>query len=330
VVEEGLEMSPIKPNITDTPETTEGNMAIMQSLSLSLTLKKIGVNPALLSALSEQKIELERTITAIIFKKGPGQYGSTQFKFTVPSAVITAAAKGQLKVVYVDILRTELNDFIQDQVLVNAPTAWQYQSTVTAQALTDVSSSTGSVSEIANIGKKDTGGWVKVPGSGNAKEIVEKFAKSVPDTSKELWQSVSGSAWKDHYAAMVQSEPVSGDTIKNALPIPLKSATHIYTPVRGTSEGARYFLVARYTDFAVAVRVKGDSMSVRIEGDLTKIPGSTMNELGFTHGAKGYWSNHLKIKNTDEGQRFLGAVLAGLGQPLTPMPDLKVISMWGK
>jgi hypothetical protein len=197
---------------------------------------------------------------------------------------------------------------------VNAPTAWQYQSQVGAGALSELVPAptpipVDPVEAIANIGKKEV--------------VLPSLTESPVQHAK--------SAWKQHYTYMAASEPVSVETIKSAPTIPLKQATKIYTPVRGTSEGARYFLVARYSDFSVAVRVKGDSLSVRIEGNLDKVPSSTINELGFSKGnLKGYWSNHVKIKNTDEGQRFLGAVLAGLGTPLTPMPDLKVISMYGK
>ena len=192
--------------------------------------------------LSEKGVELERIVSAIIFKKGPGQYGTTQFHFQVPSAVITAAAKGTLPAVYVDVLRVELNDFIQDSVLVDVPSTYAVTSKVTALALAELSTPVpepkNPVAELANIGKKDKVETVTVTPT---KDVV----------------TVPNSAWKAHYTFMAESEPVGLDTIKTAPTVPLKSNS------RRCARGARRAPARATRSRGACVRARSTSRSIR-------------------------------------------------------------------
>ena len=119
------------------------------------------------------------------------------------------------------------------------------------------------------------------------------------------------------------------DCLNTAATVKLRDASKMYQPVKGTSQGSRYFLVAADKDVRIAARYGGQSISIRIEGPGWKKHKSVIESAGFTTVAldKDYASVHLEVGNDlMMANKTLGAVLMGLGLPLeTPFPNLAVI-----
>ncbi len=116
--------------------------------------------------------------------------------------------------------------------------------------------------------------------------------------------------------------------LKTAFPVKLRDADKMYQPVRGTSAGSRYYMVAANKDIRVAARLQGGSLSVRIEGPGLAKHQNAISEAGITINAgKDYASVHLNVGGDMVlASKTLGAVLMGLGVTLdTPMPNLALI-----
>jgi hypothetical protein len=138
-------------------------------------------------------------------------------------------------------------------------------------------------------------------------------------------------AAQDHQASGVFPE---GQMLTEE-PVPLRDATQLYQPVRGTSEGSRYFLVASRADLKVAARYRANRLSLRIEGEEFKTYVENLKECGFTNinlgGNKPYASMHLDIDDPVLAKKALGAVVTGLGVDMdTPLPNLSKIANKGK
>ncbi len=116
--------------------------------------------------------------------------------------------------------------------------------------------------------------------------------------------------------------------MKTAEPVQLSEAGQLYQPVKGTSAGSRYFLVAANDQLRIGARWRPshDSLSIRVEGDSFGKHQKNITEAGFD-AKSGYASLHLSCPNETVARKALGAVLLGLGVALeTPMPDLSVIA----
>lgn len=115
-----------------------------------------------------------------------------------------------------------------------------------------------------------------------------------------------------------------------AVPVKLRDATMLYQPVRGSSTGSRYFLVAANDDLRIAARLKGNSLSVRIEGPNIGKYVKQIESAGFGNYSvsSAYASMHLDVSGDPVlAAKALGAVLMGLGVKLeTPLPELKWIA----
>lgn len=110
--------------------------------------------------------------------------------------------------------------------------------------------------------------------------------------------------------------------------VPLAEATKMYQPVRGTSTGSRYYLVAANPNLRVAARWQASNggLSIRIAGDGFGKHSTEINDAGFDHKGD-YASLHLTCGTEVIARKALGAVIAGLGMAMdTPLPDLKIIA----
>lgn len=116
--------------------------------------------------------------------------------------------------------------------------------------------------------------------------------------------------------------------LQTATPVKLRDATQMYQPVKGTSAGSRYFMVAANKDVRIAARCHGTSLSVRVEGPNLAKYTAQMATVGLSL-KKDYASLHLEVGEDETmAGKTLGAILLGLGIPLeTPVPNLKTIKV---
>lgn len=113
--------------------------------------------------------------------------------------------------------------------------------------------------------------------------------------------------------------------------IPLRDAKAMYQRVKGTSGGSVYVVVAMNSSMAVAARIHGDSISMRVEGnpstaDKNRLVSQTFTEKVSDKGSgAAYMSAHFTC-NKVPVERVLGAVLVGSGIKFdTPIPDPKKV-----
>ena len=107
-------------------------------------------------------------------------------------------------------------------------------------------------------------------------------------------------------------------------PEKLADASQMYQPVRGTSTGSVYSVVALSDLIKVAARVTGQKLSMRVEGkgiESQKIA-DKLTEMGFAPTAGSHYSMHMACGEVP-ADRVIGAILAGLGVEFqTPLPVL--------
>lgn len=106
---------------------------------------------------------------------------------------------------------------------------------------------------------------------------------------------------------------------------PLKDAKRLYHPVHGTDSSSCYFLMAANKDISLAARLKGQALSVRVEGKL-----GTCNEAlanaGITMSSSGHASIHLQCDDVLLASRCLGVILLALGLDMeTKLPKFQKI-----
>lgn len=115
-------------------------------------------------------------------------------------------------------------------------------------------------------------------------------------------------------------------------PVPLKTAKALYQPVRGSSSGSRYFVVAIGHGIRVAARYKSKTLTVRVEGAEFNKHAASLCAFGFSNASvsSGYGSIHLKVDTDTMAAKALGSILLGLGIPfISPVPMLSVIKGMG-
>lgn len=107
--------------------------------------------------------------------------------------------------------------------------------------------------------------------------------------------------------------------------VKLVDADKMYQPVKGTSEGSRYYAVALSDGLKVAVRLKSKAISIRIEGAKLKEYEKRLKIIGFTN-ITNYTSLHLEIDNMVTAAKALGSVLVALKAGfVTPFPDVDLL-----
>ena len=113
-------------------------------------------------------------------------------------------------------------------------------------------------------------------------------------------------------------------------PVKLAEAQLLYQPVKATSAGSVYHVVALSDDLKVAARVKGGTLSVRVEGPKVGTLKTLISETGFNHSGD-YASVHLQTKgDATMNRKALGALISALDRPWqTPLPEFKYIAEAG-
>lgn len=105
-------------------------------------------------------------------------------------------------------------------------------------------------------------------------------------------------------------------------PIKLRDALVLYQPVLGSSQGSIYFVVALFTDLKIAVRLKDNQISIRVEGNELPVIKDDLILVGFD--MKGdYGSLHVNAPSSLDAGKIMGAVLCGIGKRCkTNIPDI--------
>lgn len=137
-------------------------------------------------------------------------------------------------------------------------------------------------------------------------------------------------AYKEMLPMMLKHQPVTDKQMLSGDLYPLMDATGLYAPVRGTDKSSRYFLMAVFPGFRLAMRYKGSKqLSFRFEG---LIPSTVKAALGAIHftASTSHISQHCTVESPAEANRYLGAVIqtvVGAGAALlTPAPDVNKIA----
>ena len=115
-------------------------------------------------------------------------------------------------------------------------------------------------------------------------------------------------------------------------PEKLADAVQMYQPVRGTSTGSVYAVVALSDSMKVAARVTDAKLSMRIEGTCLESPKlvAKMEEMGFTPTKGSHYSMHMACGEVP-ADRVIGAILGGLGVEFqTPLPMLTKVKEYCK
>lgn len=270
-------------------------MPVILNTNIMHTLQKIGVNPALLAKLSADNWKLTMAPDGVKFSgmhpKVPGQ--SVEHLVSIKSTKLMAAAKGVLTQVEVKHYRDALNAAIQDVIAGNFDT---------------VSEGPQTIAEPPPQPKSDPF------------KTTEPVAKE-PITGLGAYQMMA--------PFLAKHQPVTPQQMQVADPLPLVDAFGLYAPVRGTDKSSKYFLLAVFSHFKVAGRLKGNKLSVRVEGTIPNTVTNALMGIKFIPSEK-HISTHVMVSDTVEANRYMGCVLGSIvsaGENLmTPMPNLSHIA----
>ena len=110
--------------------------------------------------------------------------------------------------------------------------------------------------------------------------------------------------------------------------VTMLKATKLYQPVRGTSSGSRYFMIAIGPDLRVAARWKqapaSEGLALRVEGKGLTNPYTVklLEQIGLDKKSEVHMSAHLTVTNDIEARKAIGALLFAINEPwTTPPPD---------
>ena len=111
--------------------------------------------------------------------------------------------------------------------------------------------------------------------------------------------------------------------------VPLGEAGLLYQPVGGTGSSSRYFVVALSEGLKVAVRYKGSSLSIRVEGaDLDAHKSDLMN-LGLSMASVKHASMHVTA-DVSIAPRVIGSLIGAISVNwTTQMPNFQIIKKVG-
>lgn len=133
---------------------------------------------------------------------------------------------------------------------------------------------------------------------------------SLPPTAETLADQFKGTA--------VQAFDLN--KMETASRVQLTDATHLYQPVKATSENSRYFVVAIAPGLKIAARSKGGTLSIRVEGELLSVVMPHLEQIGFSKNGS-YSSLHLSPHDPVLAAKTIGAVLAAVNvQFMSPIP----------
>jgi hypothetical protein len=261
-------------------------------------LEKVGIDPKLLEALTQQNVTLV--------------LGFFDLKFMSPQGVELGNYK--LPKSTNDIMKGLVDPMVKEaikggltHVIMKAVNYENKEALTTGKGILTVNDEVlGTVTDLKlnfDIGKPAT---IKVPHK--ALSVEQDTANNPPSPSQYIAQSDSS------LKALLESPT-----------IPLKQATKMYQPVKGTDPGSRYFAIAYGSGIAVAVRIT-NMVSIRVEGNLTSEIKNTFHKMGIQDNGT-YLSGHFDAKGSNViPERVVGAVLMGSGLEFTsPMPNLTYI-----
>ncbi len=124
------------------------------------------------------------------------------------------------------------------------------------------------------------------------------------------------------YKVYPENELSTGEQVR------LSEATMMYQPVFGTSAGSRYFLVAASSDLKVAARWINGSLSLRVEGAISKHIEELMAS-GICAQSKAHFSVHMECDQM-LAAKAVGSAIVGMGQDwVTPVPKFSIIANKG-
>jgi len=120
--------------------------------------------------------------------------------------------------------------------------------------------------------------------------------------------------------------------LMSAPTVTMLQATKLYQPVRGTSSGSRYFIIALSPALKVAARWKqapaSEGLALRVEGKGLTNPYTVklLEQIGLDKKSEVHMSAHLTVTNDIEARKAIGALLYAINEPwTTPRPDPEVI-----
>lgn len=94
--------------------------------------------------------------------------------------------------------------------------------------------------------------------------------------------------------------------------VKLENATALYQSVLGTSSGSIYKVIALLKGASMAVRIKGNTVSFRVEGPSLNFHKSALATAGFTV-KDSYASVHFDIPDLGLRKKTLGAICGAIG-----------------
>lgn len=116
--------------------------------------------------------------------------------------------------------------------------------------------------------------------------------------------------------------------------VTMLEAKKLYQPVRGTSSGSRYFMIAIGPALRVSARWKtsptAEGLALRVEGAGLSNPDTVklLVQIGLDLKSPTHMSAHLTVANVVEARKAIGALLMAINEPWsTPMPDPEVVCL---
>lgn len=265
----------------------EGEVAVnVNVISIPTLMNKLDVEPGAYAKAMEIGVGVETTLSAIKVSC-PG--GSPQWMIPVKMASLQEVANGTASEVLTFGLKNSLTEVLLKAIK-------------------------------AVAGEKD-GGQMEVQFEVGGKKVAGPASGSTQDAMKQAPAYVETSMPEKGKWGMMT--PAEAKTMK---PVSLVLADKMYQPVIGTSSPEPYYVVALRDDLKVAARLKGGSLSVRIEGTgFSKYTALLKDAELQVHGMS-HASLHLDTKGAKMAARALGAVLCSLNINFdTPAPVLKNI-----
>lgn len=158
------------------------------------------------------------------------------------------------------------------------------------------------------------------------------------DKAKAVAKEQAALTMKQKEALLIEQMKAEKASKKNELwkktgMVHLKDATEMYQQVHSTSAGSVYVVVALNDNVRIAARIKGGSLSLRVEGDFSEKVKKALAAQGIQMkgkvkdgaGAWEYASGHFECGNVPP-DRVVGAILVASGLPFdSPIPDMKKV-----
>ena len=289
-------------------------MAVTMMSSNYAFLEKLGIPAELIAKIKQSGLNVALGFTEF---KLLNKQGATVASYTFPQGVKTTdVMKGTVDGKMLDFIKSGIMNVLVAPVVVgeaeSVPLAQLFKAKeleVTVEGLSE-----------AEIEKLFPGTKVKISGLPEKKSVFKPLSEAIEQDSQ-----LAGQIMSKPQKAGVPAKLSATEVLKMEA-VPLAQATMLYQPVRGTDKSSRYFVVAMNDDIRVAARIKGASVSMRVEGNITQAVRQALVNDNMKFDDKGkYLSRHLSAdKATPE--KIVGATLMGSGIAFdTPLPSMEVI-----